>query len=59
MDGKDFVNTLKRLKFPFADELESDNYDWMFDCDTAKAFLTWFCGSLGENNLLDSRQIKL
>ncbi|NXR88276.1 HAUS3 protein, partial [Hypocryptadius cinnamomeus] len=47
--GKDFVETLKNIGYPEADELNGEDFDWMFESSEDKSFLEWFCGNNGQH----------
>ncbi|XP_027518541.1 HAUS augmin-like complex subunit 3 isoform X10 [Corapipo altera] len=49
--GKDFVETLKKIGYPKADELDGEDFDWMFESSEERSFLEWFCGSINEQHV--------
>ncbi|XP_051654541.1 HAUS augmin-like complex subunit 3 [Manacus candei] len=49
--GKDFVETLKKIGYPQADELDGEDFDWMFESSEERSFLEWFCGNINEQHV--------
>ena len=56
MNGVNFIETLKKLRYPNVGKLKADDYDWMFECGSVSAFMKWFCGHLNQENILDTTQ---
>ncbi|XP_058694747.1 HAUS augmin-like complex subunit 3 [Poecile atricapillus] len=54
--GKDFVETLKKIGYPKADELNGEDFDWMFESSEDKSFLEWFCGNINEQHVLSEEE---
>ncbi|NXO35717.1 HAUS3 protein, partial [Locustella ochotensis] len=50
--GKDFVEILKKIGYPKADELNGEDFDWMFESSEDKSFLEWFCGNINEQHVI-------
>ncbi|NXE91087.1 HAUS3 protein, partial [Menura novaehollandiae] len=56
--GKDFVETLKKIGYPKADELNGDDFDWMFESSEDKSFLEWFCGNVNEQHVVSEKELQ-
>ncbi|NWZ42458.1 HAUS3 protein, partial [Brachypodius atriceps] len=56
--GKDFVETLKKIGYPKADELNGEDFDWMFESSEDKSFLEWFCGNINEQRALSEEELQ-
>ncbi|NXU83582.1 HAUS3 protein, partial [Xiphorhynchus elegans] len=56
--GKDFVETLKKIGYPKADELNGDDFDWMFESSEDRPFLEWFCGNVNEQNVVSEKELQ-
>ncbi|NXP04593.1 HAUS3 protein, partial [Thinocorus orbignyianus] len=56
--GKDFVETLKKIGYPKADELNGEDFDWLFESSEEKSFLEWFCGNVNEQNVLSEKELQ-
>ncbi|NXS08356.1 HAUS3 protein, partial [Neodrepanis coruscans] len=56
--GKDFVETLKRIGYPEADELNGDDFDWMFESSEDRSFLEWFCGNINEQHVVSEKELQ-
>ncbi|XP_014750724.1 PREDICTED: HAUS augmin-like complex subunit 3 [Sturnus vulgaris] len=56
--GKDFVETLKKIGYPKADELNGEDFDWMFESSEEKSFLEWFCGNLNEKHVVSEEELQ-
>ncbi|NXR84238.1 HAUS3 protein, partial [Pycnonotus jocosus] len=56
--GKDFVETLKKIGYPKADELNGEDFDWMFESSEEKSFLEWFCGNINEQRALSEEELQ-
>ncbi|XP_058526426.1 HAUS augmin-like complex subunit 3 [Ochotona princeps] len=55
--GNEFVATLKTIGYPKADALHGEDFDWLFEAAEAAAFLRWFCGAVGEQNVLRADEL--
>ncbi|XP_071477236.1 HAUS augmin-like complex subunit 3 [Diadema antillarum] len=55
--GWSFVETLKRVKYPKAHELQHEGFDWMFENDAVAPFLDWFVDNVGPANVLSSQEL--
>uniref|UniRef100_UPI00398EFB25 HAUS augmin-like complex subunit 3 n=1 Tax=Pristiophorus japonicus TaxID=55135 RepID=UPI00398EFB25 len=55
--GKIFVETLKKIAYPKADQLNGEHFDWWFDIGDAKKFVNWFCSSINEQNVLTDKEL--
>ncbi|XP_048813948.1 HAUS augmin-like complex subunit 3 [Lagopus muta] len=55
--GAEFVKTL-RLFYPQADTLCEKDFDWLFDCPETEQFITWFCKTVGEENVLSPAEVQ-
>ncbi|NXC82809.1 HAUS3 protein, partial [Cercotrichas coryphoeus] len=56
--GKDFVETLKKIGYPKADELNGEDFDWMFESSEDKSFLEWFCGNINEKHVVSEEELQ-
>ncbi|NXH82199.1 HAUS3 protein, partial [Edolisoma coerulescens] len=56
--GKDFVETLKKIGYPKADELNGEDFDWMFESSEDKPFLEWFCGNINEQHVVSEEELQ-
>ncbi|NWR91080.1 HAUS3 protein, partial [Furnarius figulus] len=56
--GKDFVETLKKMGYPKAEELNGDDFDWMFESSEDRPFLEWFCGNVNEQNVVSEKELQ-
>ncbi|NWW86732.1 HAUS3 protein, partial [Rhynochetos jubatus] len=56
--GNDFVKTLKKIGYPKADELNGEDFDWLFDSSEDKAFLEWFCGNVNEQHVVSEKELQ-
>ncbi|NXM77056.1 HAUS3 protein, partial [Serilophus lunatus] len=56
--GKDFVETLKRIGYPEADELNGEDFDWMFESSEDRSFLEWFCGNVNEQHVVSEKELQ-
>ncbi|KFP28392.1 HAUS augmin-like complex subunit 3, partial [Colius striatus] len=56
--GNDFVETLKKIGYPKAHELNGEDFDWMFDSSEVKGFLEWFCGNINEQHVVSEKELQ-
>ncbi|XP_009877306.1 PREDICTED: HAUS augmin-like complex subunit 3 [Apaloderma vittatum] len=56
--GNDFVETLKKIGYPKADELNGEDFDWLFDSLEDKSFLEWFCGNVNEQHVVSEKELQ-
>ncbi|XP_014822194.1 PREDICTED: HAUS augmin-like complex subunit 3 [Calidris pugnax] len=56
--GKDFVETLKKTGYPKADELNGEDFDWLFESLEDKSFLEWFCGNINEQHGVSEKELQ-
>ncbi|NWR58031.1 HAUS3 protein, partial [Bucorvus abyssinicus] len=56
--GKDFVETLKKIGYPKADELNGEDFDWLFESLEDKSFLEWFCGNINEQHVVSEKELQ-
>ncbi|NWQ92048.1 HAUS3 protein, partial [Burhinus bistriatus] len=56
--GNDFVETLKKIGYPKADELNGEDFDWLFESLEDKSFLEWFCGNVNEQHVVSERELQ-
>ncbi|NXJ76209.1 HAUS3 protein, partial [Trogon melanurus] len=56
--GKDFVETLKKIGYPKADELNGGDFDWLFDSLEDKSFLEWFCANVNEQHVVSEKELQ-
>ncbi|NXQ40395.1 HAUS3 protein, partial [Catharus fuscescens] len=56
--GKDFVEILKKIGYPEADELNGDDFDWMFESSEEKSILEWFCGNINERHVVCEEELQ-
>ncbi|NXP88537.1 HAUS3 protein, partial [Passerina amoena] len=54
--GKDFVETLKKAGYPKADELNGEDFDWMFE--SSGSFLEWFCGNINGQRVVSGEELQ-
>ena len=57
MNGTAFVDKLKSLGYPDAEELDGESLDWMFENEEALPFLHWFCSEVGPANFLQQQEV--
>ncbi|XP_067838509.1 HAUS augmin-like complex subunit 3 [Heptranchias perlo] len=55
--GKIFVETLKKIAYPKANQLNGEHFDWWFDIGDEKKFVEWFCNSINEQNVLTVEEL--
>ncbi|NXW92667.1 HAUS3 protein, partial [Alopecoenas beccarii] len=56
--GNDFVETLKKIGYPKADELNGDDFDWLFESSEEKSFMEWFCGNVNEQCVVSEKELQ-
>ncbi|NXU11422.1 HAUS3 protein, partial [Pardalotus punctatus] len=56
--GKDFVETLKKIGYPKAGELDGEDFDWIFESSEDKSFLEWFCGNINEQHVVPEEELQ-
>ncbi|NWI64375.1 HAUS3 protein, partial [Todus mexicanus] len=56
--GKDFVETLKKIGYPNVDELNGEDFDWLFESLEDKSFLEWFCGNVNEQHVVSEKELQ-
>ncbi|XP_059327256.1 HAUS augmin-like complex subunit 3 [Ammospiza nelsoni] len=56
--GKDFVETVKKIGYPKADELNGEDFDWMFESPEEKSILEWFCGNINVQNVISEAKLQ-
>uniref|UniRef100_A0A5F4W8Q8 HAUS augmin like complex subunit 3 n=1 Tax=Callithrix jacchus TaxID=9483 RepID=A0A5F4W8Q8_CALJA len=56
--GNEFVETLKKIGYPKADNLNGEDFDWLFEGAEDESFLKWFCGTVNEQNVLSERELE-
>ncbi|XP_009469443.1 PREDICTED: HAUS augmin-like complex subunit 3 [Nipponia nippon] len=56
--GNDFVETLKKIGYPKADELNGEDFDWLFESSEDKSFLEWFCGNVNEQYVVSEKELQ-
>ncbi|NXT90059.1 HAUS3 protein, partial [Anhinga rufa] len=56
--GNDFVETLKKIGYPKADELNGDDFDWLFESLEDKSFLEWFCGNVNKQHVVSEKELQ-
>ncbi|XP_021252001.1 HAUS augmin-like complex subunit 3 [Numida meleagris] len=56
--GKEFVEILKKIGYPKADELNGEDFDWLFESSEDKSFLEWFCGNVNEQHVLSEKELQ-
>ncbi|NXJ60758.1 HAUS3 protein, partial [Rostratula benghalensis] len=56
--GKDFVETLKKIGYPKADELNGDDFDWLFESLEDKSFMEWFCGNVNKQHVVSEKELQ-
>ncbi|XP_060698704.1 HAUS augmin-like complex subunit 3 [Hemiscyllium ocellatum] len=55
--GKIFVETLRRIAYPKASQLNGENFDWWFDIGDEKKLIEWFCHSINEQHVLTAEEL--
>ncbi|NXK10630.1 HAUS3 protein, partial [Herpetotheres cachinnans] len=56
--GNDFVETLKKIGYPKADELNGEDFDWLFESLEDRLFLEWFCGNINEQHVVSEKELQ-
>ncbi|KFV90446.1 HAUS augmin-like complex subunit 3, partial [Eurypyga helias] len=56
--GNDFVKTLKKIGYPKADELNGEDFDWLFESSEDRSFLEWFCGNVNEQHVVSEKELQ-
>ncbi|XP_065490357.1 HAUS augmin-like complex subunit 3 [Caloenas nicobarica] len=56
--GNDFVETLKKIGYPKADELNGEDFDWLFESSEEKSFMEWFCGNVNEQYVVSETELQ-
>ncbi|NWV86205.1 HAUS3 protein, partial [Dasyornis broadbenti] len=56
--GKDFVEILKKIGYPKANELDGEDFDWIFESSEDKSFLEWFCGNINEQHVVPEEELQ-
>ncbi|XP_009880873.1 PREDICTED: HAUS augmin-like complex subunit 3 [Charadrius vociferus] len=56
--GNDFVETLKKIGYPKADELNGEDFDWLFESLEDNSFLEWFCGNVNEQYVVSEEELQ-
>ncbi|KAM7021828.1 HAUS augmin-like complex subunit 3 [Passerculus sandwichensis] len=56
--GKDFVEAVKKIGYPKADELNGEDFDWMFESPEEKSILEWFCGNINVQNVISEEKLQ-
>ncbi|NXC72397.1 HAUS3 protein, partial [Anhinga anhinga] len=53
-----FVETLKKIGYPKADELNGEDFDWLFESSEDKSFLEWFCGNVNKQHVVSEKELQ-
>ncbi|XP_010184408.1 PREDICTED: HAUS augmin-like complex subunit 3 [Mesitornis unicolor] len=56
--GNDFVEALKKIGYPKADELNGEDFDWLFESSEGRSFLEWFCGNVNEQYVVSDKELQ-
>uniref|UniRef100_A0A8C8RJ52 HAUS augmin like complex subunit 3 n=1 Tax=Pelusios castaneus TaxID=367368 RepID=A0A8C8RJ52_9SAUR len=56
--GNQFVETLKKVGYPKAAQLNGEDFDWLFETVEDKSFLEWFCGNVNEQHVLAEEELQ-
>ncbi|TFK09989.1 adenosine kinase [Platysternon megacephalum] len=56
--GNQFVETLKKVGYPKAAQLNGEDFDWLFETVEDKSFLEWFCGNVNEQHVLAEKELQ-
>ncbi|NWJ08000.1 HAUS3 protein, partial [Crypturellus undulatus] len=56
--GSQFVKTLKKIGYPKADELNGEDFDWLFESGEDRSFLEWFCGNVNEQHVISEKELQ-
>ncbi|XP_051876567.1 HAUS augmin-like complex subunit 3 [Pristis pectinata] len=57
MNGRIFVETLKKIGYPNANQLNGEHFDWWFDIGDERMFVEWFCNTVNEQNVLTEEEL--
>lgn len=57
MNGRIFVETLKKIGYPNANQLNGEHFDWWFDIGDERMFVEWFCNTVNEQNVLSEEEL--
>ncbi|XP_078287911.1 HAUS augmin-like complex subunit 3 [Rhinoraja longicauda] len=57
MNGRIFVETLKKIGYPNANQLNGEHFDWWFDIGDDRMFVEWFCNTVNEQNVLSEEEL--
>ncbi|XP_044537412.1 HAUS augmin-like complex subunit 3 [Gracilinanus agilis] len=56
--GDEFVDTLKKIGYPKSDNLNGEDFDWLFETVENKPFLEWFCKNVNEQHVLTEKELQ-
>ncbi|XP_068927160.1 HAUS augmin-like complex subunit 3 isoform X2 [Petaurus breviceps papuanus] len=56
--GNEFVETLKKIGYPKSDNLNGEDFDWLFETVENKPFLEWFCRNVNEQHVLTEKELQ-
>uniref|UniRef100_A0A0B7A1I8 HAUS augmin-like complex subunit 3 N-terminal domain-containing protein n=1 Tax=Arion vulgaris TaxID=1028688 RepID=A0A0B7A1I8_9EUPU len=57
MSSSNFIETLRRIGYPKADDLDPQALEWAYELDATLPFLKWFCNCVGEDNFVSASEI--
>ncbi|XP_062905644.1 HAUS augmin-like complex subunit 3 [Mobula hypostoma] len=57
MNGRIFVETLKKIGYPNANQLNGEHFDWWFDIGDERMFVEWFCSTVSGQNVLTDEEL--
>ena len=59
MSGQQLYDKLGQIKYPNLNKFSASSFDWLFDNDEAKPFLSWFCQAVqADQNLLTGSELE-
>ncbi|XP_041359956.1 HAUS augmin-like complex subunit 3 [Gigantopelta aegis] len=58
MNGSQFLETLKQLGYPNAEQITDKTFDWIFENEATVPFLNWFCTNISQRNIVDPNVLK-
>ncbi|XP_043826202.1 HAUS augmin-like complex subunit 3 [Dromiciops gliroides] len=56
--GNEFVETLKKIGYPKSNNLNGEDFEWLFETVENKPFLEWFCRNVNEQHVLTEKELQ-
>jgi len=56
MSGQQFIETLHQIGYPKTGDLSARTFDWIFEDEAVLPFLSWFCNTVGHQNVLSQEE---